>query len=467
MRAWSAPLEGSPARDPMQQRARDALMDSPTSLTRRDLLATLGAAAAAPLWQGAAAAAAAELPLSSRELWEWVRAQPVLQAGITWLDTASSGPALRTALVAEYRSREAINLNQGEYLRTWLSPAAVTQFAERVAGFAGTQAAEIAFTTGATEALNLVANGLPLEPGDEVVLTTHEHAAHLHAWLLQARRRGIVVKQIAMPSPLGDPVQIVEAFTSAITPRTRVLAMSHVLYTNGTVLPVREICDLARSRGIASVVDGAQAFGMLDFAIRDLGCDFYAASLAKWLNGGLGTGLLYVRSEWLDRVWPLMADGPAGWNEGSSFGLADPGDAELRSGWPATLRKFGTNYRSFLPLLQGLNVAFDLQQRIGRARVAARIRELAVYAQLKLQEVPGLSLATPSNPSLWAGIVSFTIRGQALKPLASALAEKESTLVRHVAHGGIGFEALRASTHIYNSQDDIDRLVFGLRQHRG
>ena len=442
------------------------MTDRPMPLSRRDILATLGAAAgAASLWPGAVPAAAVELPLSSRELWDWVRAQPVLQTGITYLDTASTGPALRTALVAEYRSREAINLNFGEYSRAWLSPAAVTQFVQRVAAFAGTETDEMTFTTGATESLNLVANGLPLEPGDEIVVTTHEHAAHLHAWLLQARRRCIVVRQIAMPAPLGDPVQILEAFTAAITPRTRVLAMSHVQYSDGTVLPVRELCELARSHGIVSVVDGAQAFGMLNFAIRDLGCDFYAASLAKWLNGGLGLGLLYVRREWLDQLWSLTADGPAGWNEGGSFGLADPADAELRSGWPAALRKLGTNYRSFVPLFQGLSVAFDLQERIGRARIEARIRELAIYAQLKLQEIPGLSLVTPIHPSLWAGIVSFTIRGQALKPLASALAEKESTVIRHVAHSSIGFEALRVAAHIYNSHDDIDRLLFGVKQH--
>ncbi len=442
------------------------MTDSPKPLSRREVLTTLGvAASAASLWPAAAHAAAADLPLSSRELWEWVRAQPVLQTGIVYLDTASTGPALRTALVAEYRSREAINLNHGEYSRTWLSPAAVTQFAERIAAFAGAGTDEVTLTTGATESLNIVANGLPLEAGDEIIVTTHEHAAHLHAWLLQARRRGIVVKQIGMPAPLGDPVQILEAFTAAITPRTRVLAMSHVLYSTGTVLPVREICELARSRNIVSVVDGAQAFGMLNFSLRDLGCDFYAASLAKWLNGGLGTGLLYVRGEWLDRLWPIAADGPTGWSEGGSFGLADPADAELRSGWPATLRKFGTNYRSFVPLFQGLNVAFDLQERIGRARIEARVRELAIYAQLKLQEVRGLSVITPTHPSLWAGIVSFTIRGQDLKPLASALAERESTVIRHVAHSGIAFEALRVSPHVYNSHEDIDRLIFGLKQH--
>jgi selenocysteine lyase/cysteine desulfurase len=442
------------------------MTDSPKPLSRREVLATLGAAAsAASLLPCAVTAATAELPLSSRDLWEWVRAQPLLQSGIAYLDTASTGPALRTALVAEYRNREAINLNYGEYSRARLSPAAVTQFVQRVAEFAGTGVDEVTFTTGATESLNLVANGLSLEPGDEIVMTTHEHAAHLHAWLLQARRRGLVVKQIAMPAPLGDPVQILEAFTAAITPRTRVLAMSHVLYSDGTVLPVREICELARSRNIVSVVDGAQAFGMLNFAIRDLGCDFYAASLAKWLNGGLGMGLLYVRSEWLDPLWPLDVDGPAGWNEGGSFGLADPADAELRSGWPAALRKFGTNYRSFLPLFQGLNVAFDMQERIGRARIEARVRELSLYAQLKLQEIRGVTLFTPTHPSLWAGIQSFSIGGQALKPLASALAEKESTVIRHVAHSAIGFEALRVSTHIYNAHDEIDRLVSGLKQH--
>lgn len=434
-------------------------------ISRRDLLATLGTvASAASLWPNVTPAATAELPLSSRELWEWVRAQLVLQTGIAHLDTATSGPALRTALVAEYRDREALNLNFGEYSRTHLSPAAVTQFAQRAAAFAGADADEVSFTSGATESLNMIANGLVLEAGDEIVVTTHEHAAHLHAWLLQARRRGIVVNQVPLPSPLLDPDQVIGLLTAAITPRTRVLAISHVQYTDGAVLPVRELCELARSRNIVSVVDGAQAFGMLDFAIRDLGCDFYAASLAKWLNGGLGLGLLFVRREWLDRLWPLEADGPTGWNEGDSFGLADPADAELRSGWPAALRKFGTSYRYYGPLFQGLNVAFDLQERLGRARIEARTRELAIYAQLRLQEIPELSLFTPVHPQLWGGIMSFSIRGQALRPLASALAEEDAIVVRHVSHSAIGFEALRVSTHIYNSHDDVDRLVAGLKQ---
>ncbi len=416
------------------------------------------------MWPAVTQAATVTLPLSSRELWDWVRAQPVLGTGVVHLDSATAGPALRTALVAEYRSREALNLNYGDYSRMRLSPAAVTQFVERVAAFAGADPDEVTFTNGATESLNIVANGLALESGDEVIVTTHEHTAHLHAWLLQARRRGIVVTQVQLPSPAADPEQLLGLLTAAITPRTRVLAFSHVQYTDGTVLPVRELCELARSRNITSVVDGAQAFGMLNFAIRDLGCDFYAASLAKWLNGGQGTGLLFVRRDWLDRLWPLEADGPAGWNEGGSFGLADPADAELRSGWPAALRKFGTSYRYFGPLFDGLGVAFEMQERLGRARIEARIRELAIYAQIRLQEIPEIRILTPVHPSLWAGIMSFSLRGPALRPLAASLAEEDSVVVRHVAHSAIGFEALRVSTHIYNSHDDVDRLLVGLKR---
>jgi isopenicillin-N epimerase len=438
---------------------------SPNAFSRRELLAALGTVAtAASLSPTIGTAATIELPWSSRELWDWVRAQLVLQTGISHLDSATAGPALRTALVVEYRNREALNLNFGEYSRAQLSPAAVTQFVQRVAAFAGADADEVTFTSGATESLNLIANGLDLKDGDEILVTTHEHAAHLHAWLLQARRRGIVVTQVPLPSPLTDPDELLGLLTAAITPRTRVLAFSHVQYTDGAVLPVRELCELARSRNIVSVVDGAQALGMLNFSIRELGCDFYAASLAKWLNGGQGTGLLYVRRDWLDRLWPLQSDGPLGGNEGGSFGLADPADAELRSGWPAAIRKFGTAYRYFGPLFQGLNVAFELQEKLGRARVEARIRELALYAQLRLREIPGLKLLTPGHPLLWGGIMSFTIPGQALRSMASALAEEDAIVVRHVAHTAIGFEALRVSTHIYNSHDDIDRLLLGLRQ---
>ncbi len=434
-------------------------------LSRRELLATLGTVAGATsLWSSANQAATAELPLSSKELWSWVQAQQVLETGTAYLDTGTAGPALRPALVAEYRSREALNLNFGEYSRLRLSPAAVTQFVERVATFAGAMSDEITFTTGATEGLNIVANGLSLEAGDEVILTTHEHAAHLHAWLLQAKRRGIVVRQVALPTPLTDPDQVISLVSAAITPRTRVLAFSHVQYTDGALLPVRELCDLARGMNIATLVDGAQTFGMLNFSLHDLGCDFYATGFAKWMNGGHGTGLLYVRREWIDRLWPLEVDGPAGWNEGNSFGIADPADGEMRSGWPAALRKFGTSYRYFGPLFQGLGAAFDLQERLGRARIEARIRELSLYTRLRLQEIPAVRILTPNHPFMWAGIMSFWVPTADTGGLAASLAEKDRVVVRHVAHGAIAFEALRVSTHIYNSHDDIDRLLLTLQQ---
>lgn len=443
------------------------MTERPASCSRRELLATLGTVAgAAALWPGQVPAATPELPLSARELWAWVRAQQVLEAGTAYLDTGSAGPALRAALVAEYRSREAFNLDFGAYNRTRLAPAAVAQYAGRIAAFAGADADELTFTTGATEALNLVAGGLDLAPDDEVIVTTHEHAAHLHAWLLQAKRRGVIVRQVPLPSPLTDPEQALELLTAAITPRTRVLAFSHVQYTDGALLPVRELCEFARARNIATLVDGSQAFGMLNFALRDLGCDFYATGFAKWLNGGHGTGMLYLRREWLDRLWPLEVDGPGGWNDGGSFGLSDPADAELRSGWPAALRKFGTSYRYFGPLFQGLGAAFDLQERLGRARVEARIRELALYARLRLEEIQGARVLTPNHPFLWAGLMSFTVPSPSLRALAAALAEEDNIVVRAITHSATGFEALRVSTHVYNSHDEIDRLLFALERRR-
>lgn len=443
------------------------MTERPASASRRELLSALGTATgAAALWPAMGQAATTELPLSARELWGWVRAQQVLEAGTAYLDTGSAGPALRAALVAEYRGREAFNLDVGAYNRNRLAPAAVAQYVGRIAAFAGADVDELTFTTGATAALNLVAGGLDLAAGDEVIVTTHEHAAHLHAWLLQAKRRGIVVRQVPLPTPLADPEQAIELLAAAITPRTRVLAFSHVQYTDGTLQPVRELCEFARARDIATLVDGSQAFGMLNFAMRDLGCDFYATGFSKWLNGGHGTGMLHIRREWLDRLWPLEVDGPAGWNDSASFGLADPADAELRSGWPAAMRKFGTAYRYFGPLFQALGTAFDLQERVGRARIEARIRELALYARLRLQEIPGARVLTPTHPFLWAGLMSFTLPAPSLRALAAALAEEDNVVVRAVTHSATGFEALRISTHIYNSHDEIDRLLFALERRR-
>jgi selenocysteine lyase/cysteine desulfurase len=424
------------------------------ALTRRDMLG-VAAASLLPL----VGQAAVDLPVSTRELWGWVRAQQVLDANLTYLDTATLGPGLRTAMVAEFRQHETFNSDIETYRRLRLSSAAITALAQRLAKLAGCDADEIVLTQGATEALNIIANGIELQAGDEVIVTQHAHGSALYPWLLYAARRGIAVKQVELPSPLTDRAQALGLIAAAVTDRTRVIAVSHVQYTDGAVLPVAEIAAFARQRNIYSVIDGAQACGQIDLNVAALGCDFYATSLHKWLNAPYGMGLLYVRRERIDTLWPLTVNAHLGWQTINRFGQAAADDEEQRNSWPTAWRKFGWNARHFGPRLKALEATLDFHDMLGSDRIEARIRELAIYARLRMQPIAEIELLTPAEPGMWAGMLAFRPRRSAAREVAERLTRNERIVVGAVEHAATNFAAVRLSTHIYNSHDDIERLL--------
>lgn len=430
----------------------------PVSMNRRDLLAAAAGLAAA----GAAGATFAQngMPASSRELWQWTRTQAMLDQSLgAYLDVATAGPTLRAAMANEYRAREiqTQNLVRATAAGYWATE--TTRIATRIATVVGCTPDELCFTRGAGEALSFVAGGLDLGEGDEVLTTTREHPTALASWFALARRRGIVVKQIELPAPLQAPEQALEAFTAAITERTKVLAFSHVQHSDGAVLPVVELARLARERNLISVVDGAQALGMLDFQLRDLGCDFYAACFHKWVGGPHGTGMLYVRRDMLDRIWPIE---PRGWD--ASPPLFVPAQSPGHEGTPAALHKLGNVVPTLWPALRGAETALDFQQQIGRARIEARIRELAIYARMRLQNLPQAEILTPVRPGMWGGII--TVRGlkHGAVDLATALTLGHRVYARALAWPQSELGAVRASLHIINTYEEIDRLAQGLER---
>jgi selenocysteine lyase/cysteine desulfurase len=364
-------------------------------------------------------------------------------------------------MVAEYRARESANFDPIAYWQARLSAQSMAGLLGRIGAFVGCDADEIALTTGATEALNLVSNGLELSAGDEVVTTTHEHPAALYPWLLQAKRRGVIVKQVPLPTPLSGPEQPLGLIAAQVTPRTRVLAFSHIQYTEGAMLPVKELCAFARQRNIVSVVDGAQALGAAQVSLHDLGCDFYAASLHKWLVAPYGMGLLYVRREMLESVIPLCVDAASGWRDTDRFDRSQS-TQEMRESWPATLRKLGSTFHYQGPLLNALEATLDMHERIGRERIEARVRELAIYTRLRLQQLKGLEILTPSHPAMWNGIMSVRPLKTTSAALASELLREHRIACKSITHPDIGFDALRLCLHIFNSHEDVERLLQAL-----
>jgi selenocysteine lyase/cysteine desulfurase len=435
------------------------MTDTNTSLTRRDLLAAgtgLAAVTALPTAVGQTVSPVPNLPTSSRELWQWVRTQPMLDNQLAYLDVASGGPTLRAAMAAEYRAREVQSIGLANAAARWTEE--TNRLAARFAAFLGCETDEVQFTRGAGEALGLAIAGLDLAPGDEIITTTREHPAALSPWLVQARRREVVVKQIELPTPLTGPEQPLGLFAGAVTERTKVIAFSHVQYDDGAVLPVRELSAFARQRGILSVVDGAQALGMVDFAMRDLGCDLYAMCFHKWLSGSHGTGALYVRREVLDRLWPVE---PRGLD--SVPPVFTPTDAEGNTDVPAALHKLGNIVPYAWPALRGVEAALEFQQTVSRPKIEARVRELAIYARLRLQQLTGIEMLTPARPGLWAGILTFRVPGKQAIDLAAAIERTHRVHVRAVRWPNDAGGALRLSPHIFTTHDDIEKLVQGLQ----
>jgi isopenicillin-N epimerase len=300
---------------------------------------------------------------------------------------------------------------------------------------------ELALVRNATEANNVVCNGLDLKAGDEVLLTDQEHPGGRCCWEQKAARFGIKLNYVKLPKPPASVEEIVERFRDALTPRTRVMVFSHVTTVTGVVLPAKELCALARKREVLTHVDGAHAIGQIPLDLHDLGCDFYATSPHKWLLAPKGTGTLYVREELLERLWVTIAS--AEWR-----------NHDLKA---YRFSNFGT---SNLSVMVGLKAALDFHQALGPERVYARIHELAKRVRDRIKEHPQLRLANASTDAFYGGLVSFEpVKGDLKRVLAELAA-------RNVRVAG-GPERIRVATHVFTQPTELntffDAVERGLR----
>ena len=300
-----------------------------------------------------------------------------------------------------------------------------------LADFTGCHPDELALTHNATEAISLVAQGLDLKASDEVLMTDQEHPSGRGAWSVRAARHGIVVRQVPIPLPSKSPEQLAELMISAIGPRTRVLCFSGITTTTGLVMPVREICRAARSKGVLTLVDGAHMHGQIPFRIDEMDRDFMAASPHKWLFAPAGCGFLYIRREHQDRVFPSVTTD--GWVNSS---LA-----------AARFMLVGTNNRAvFEGMMAGLQFAKD----IGPERIMKRMHQLARMVRDRAAKEPSLRVLTPDDDRLFGCMVSLQLQPEHAKRFAALCKER-----RMWALAG---ERFRVSTHIHTRPADIDAL---------
>jgi selenocysteine lyase/cysteine desulfurase len=305
-----------------------------------------------------------------------------------------------------------------------------------LASLFGCDREEIAITRNASESLENVQQGLDLAAGDEVLTTSQDYPRMITTWKQRERRNGIVLKQVKIPVPCEDPLAIVKAFEGGITPKTKVIHMCHVVNLTGQVLPVKLVVGMARPKGIIVIVDGAHSFAHIDFNHADLDCDYYGTSLHKFLFAPHGTGMLFVRKEKIEKLWPLM-----------------PAPVEMDK----DIRKFeeiGTHpAANFLAIADALT----FHEGIGRKRKEARQLYLRDRWAKRLASQPKFNLHTSLKPGFATGVANVEIEGVDAVKLADQLWEKERIFVVAIKHDE--FQGIRVSPAVYTTLAEVDRFA--------
>jgi len=423
---------------------------------RREFLSSLMAAAGAATgisWDAVSddllAGIPAKLPDKSlydtneEAYWAELRRQFLIPEDEVYLNNGTVGsspaPVLR-AVIEGYRDSERLAQREPEDYPIW-GYAAWNEYRDPVAAFVGCSRDELALLRNATEANSYIANGLDMKPGDEVLMTDQEHPGGEHPWNLKAKRYGIVVKKVALPKPVPDAATVLNLFSDAITPRTRVIFFSHIPTVTGTVLPAKELCALARSKGILSAVDGAHVPGMMKLNVLDLGCDMYTSSPHKWLQAPKGCGFLYVRDEVIDRLWNTIAT--EGWD-----------DPKIRA------ERFQRIGSSNVPVLCGLKASIALANEIGMERIEKRHRQMADYILKEMVKRGAVSWTAP-DPALRCGIATVTVAPHKMPDMENWMWKEKKIRIR----GGVPHK-VRLSTPYYLLHKDVDRYLAAYDEYR-
>jgi len=374
--------------------------------------------------------------------WEEIRGQYDLWDARTYLNTGGLGPSPRPVLD---RFREVMDDLQ---LRSETGHNLIEAAREPVARFFGASEEEIAFTRNATEGNAIVASGLALKAGDEIIIDAHAHPGGAIPWLNRWKQDGIVVRTF---DPSGtDAAGIVSHMEDLITSRTRAIQVSHVTAPTGILLPVVEIADLARRHGCWFHIDGAQSAGMMPIDLHAVGCDSWATSGHKWLGAPHGTGILFIRRDGLDRIRPTEVGAY------SDAGFALPNQLD----YIQTARRHESGTRN-APLVEGLRSACAFMDTIGMHQV--RNRGLALTARLRkgLSALDDVDILTPPATEMHGSILTFRSPAVPFRDLYRHLTQEHRLRIRIVTE--VDLNAVRISLHVFNSEADVDRVVEGVR----
>ena len=329
---------------------------------------------------------------------------------------------------------------QGSYYMRTVQFENKKKVAAKLAEVVGCPANELIITRNTTESLDMVIGGLDWKPGDEAVMAEQDYGAMLEMFKQVSKRFGVVNKIVSVPLHPASDEEIVDLYASAITEKTRLLMVCHIINITGQILPIRKICDMAHSKGVQVMVDGAHAVAHFRFSMPDLHCDYYGSSLHKWLSTPLGAGLLWVKKENIGKVWPLLAEGDRSMDD------------------IARLNHIGTH-----PAATDLAIsdAIDFYRMIGPERKEERLRYLQTYWTSKVRGLPNVILNTPADPARSCGIANVGIKGMKPADLADILMKKYKIFT--VPIDGAGVHGCRITPNIYTTPQELGVLVGALK----
>lgn len=372
---------------------------------------------------------------TNEDYWQVIQQAYTVNSNLINLNNGGVSPSPRVVQEAVERYNSLTNQGPSYYMWRILDQGR-EPLRNKLALLAGCSAEEIAINRNATEALNTVIYGLNFSKGDEVVGTLQDYPNMIHAWRQRALRDGIVYKQISFDFPIENDEAIVSAFEKAITPKTKLLHVTHIVNWVGQILPVQKICAMAHQKGVEVLVDGAHSFGLLDFAIPSLGCDYFGTSLHKFLSAPIGSGMLWIKKDKIEKIWPLIC--------------ADkPNSTDIRK-----FENLGT--RSF-PIEQGIGEAIAFHTAIGSKRKEERIRYLKNYWVNKVKDVPGVRIHTSLKEAYSCAIAGVTIDGLTPTELDQQLFAKYKIHTVGIVWENI--RCVRVTPHVYTRLADLDVFI--------
>lgn len=381
--------------------------------------------------------------VKDEDFWGWIKEQYTVSPNLLNLNNGGVSPQPKVVQDAHIRFYQFSNEGPSYYMWRILDEGREA-LRGKLAELAGCDPQEIAINRNATEGLNTVIFGLNLKAGDEVVLTKQDYPNMINAWKQREKRDGIKLVWLNLELPIENDDAIVQQYVNAFTSRTKIVHVTHLINWTGQILPIRKIADEAHKRGIEVIGDGAHTFAHTAFNIPDLGCDYFASSLHKWLCAPFGSGLLWIKKEKIKNIWALLSS-------------VDPDGADIRK-----FESLGT--RSFASEM-AIGNAIDFHNVIGSKRKEERLRYLTDYWISKVADIKKVSFLQPKNKAAYCAISNIAVEGVKPGDVSRELHHKHR--IHTVSIDWENIHGVRITPHVYTSLKDLDRLVHAIRQIAG